>query len=113
MLSRKFNKSQRGRRGLAAAAGAVLIVGTFLLSSGVLAMNATGAFELDGNAVNGAAAGDDWDNVCHQAAPTQCPTGSNTNGATAVSFIVGSVLLGFGHGSDDSEVAEDSTLQEA
>ena len=33
--------------------------------------------------------------------------------ATAVSFIVGSMLLGFGRGSDDSEVAEDSTLQEA
>jgi PTS system mannitol-specific IIC component len=33
--------------------------------------------------------------------------------ATAVSFVVGSILLGFGRGSDDSEVAEDSTLQEA
>jgi PTS system mannitol-specific IIC component len=33
--------------------------------------------------------------------------------ATAVSFIIGSMLLGFGRGSDDSEVAEDSTLQEA
>jgi PTS system mannitol-specific IIC component len=33
--------------------------------------------------------------------------------ATAVSFTVGSMLLGFGRGSDDSEVAEDSTLQEA
>lgn len=33
--------------------------------------------------------------------------------ATAVSFVVGSMLLGFGRGSDDSEVAEDSTLQEA
>lgn len=33
--------------------------------------------------------------------------------ATAVSFVVGSMLLGFGRGSDDSEVSEDSTLQEA
>jgi PTS system mannitol-specific IIC component len=33
--------------------------------------------------------------------------------ATAASFTVGSMLLGFGRGSDDSEVAEDSTLQEA
>jgi PTS system mannitol-specific IIC component len=33
--------------------------------------------------------------------------------ATAVSFTVASMLLGFGRGSDDSEVAEDSTLQEA
>ncbi len=33
--------------------------------------------------------------------------------ATAVSFIVGAMLLGFGRGSDDSEVAEDTTLQEA
>jgi hypothetical protein len=112
MLSRKFNKSQRGRRGLAAAAGAVLIVGTFLLSSGVLAMNATGAFELDGNAVNGAAAGDDWDNVCHQAAPTQCPTGSNTNGATAVSFIdaADDPIIFTGGGSKDPEDPQDSWL---
>ncbi|MDQ1604401.1 MAG: hypothetical protein QOE01_2246, partial [Actinomycetota bacterium] len=27
------------------------------------AVHATGAFELDGNATNGGAAGDDWDNV--------------------------------------------------
>jgi hypothetical protein len=30
------------------------------------AVHDTGAFELDGNAVNGPAPGDDWDNVCHQ-----------------------------------------------
>jgi len=30
------------------------------------AVHDTGAFELDGNANNQAAAGDDWDNVCHQ-----------------------------------------------
>ena len=39
--------------------------------------------------------------------------GSGVIIATAVSFTVGSMLLGFGRGSDDSEVAEDSTLQEA
>src|SRR6266545_3385488 len=51
------------------------------------AVHDTGAFELDGNPTSSAATpGDDWDNVCHQAAPTICPTGSNTTGATAVSF---------------------------
>jgi PTS system mannitol-specific IIC component len=39
--------------------------------------------------------------------------GSGVIIATAVSFIIGSMLLGFGRGSDDSEVAEDSSLQEA
>ena len=37
-----------------------------------LAVHDTGVFELDGNAVNGAAAGDDWDNVCHQVLGTDC-----------------------------------------
>src|SRR5262249_357184 len=47
----------------------------------------TGAFELDGNAVNGAAPGDDWDNVCHQVLQADCSTTSNTNGATAVDWV--------------------------
>ena len=112
MLSRRIIKKQRGRRGLTAAAGAVLIVGSFLLSSGVLAMNATGAFELDGNAVNGAAAGDDWNNVCHQAAPTQCPTGSNTTGASAVSFIdaADDPIIFTGGGSKDPQDPENDWL---
>jgi hypothetical protein len=112
MLSRRIIKKQRGRRGLAAASAAVLIIGTFVLSSGVLAMNATGAFELDGNAVNGAAPGDDWNNVCHQAAPTQCPTGSNTSGASAVSFIdaADDPIIFTGGGSKDPQDPQDSWL---
>jgi PTS system mannitol-specific IIC component len=39
--------------------------------------------------------------------------GSGVIIATAVSFTVGSMLLGFGRGSDDSEVVEDEALQEA
>lgn len=50
------------------------------------AVHDTGSFELDGNATNGAAAGDDWDNVCHQVTGNDCSTGSNTNGATAVDW---------------------------
>src|SRR5262245_23999735 len=49
-----------------------------------------GAFQLDGNAqqsVPSGTAGDDWDNVCHQVSVTACPSGSNTNGATAVSWV--------------------------
>ena len=41
------------------------------------AVHDTGFFELDGNAVNGAAPGDDWDNVCHQVVG-DCNTTSNT-----------------------------------
>jgi hypothetical protein len=52
-----------------------------------LAVHDTGAFELDGNAVNGPAPGDDWDNVCHEVLGTDCSTSSNTNGATAVDWV--------------------------
>jgi hypothetical protein len=51
------------------------------------AVHDTGAFELDGNAVNGAAPGDDWDNVCHQVIHTDCSTTSDTTGATAVDWV--------------------------
>jgi hypothetical protein len=58
---------------------------------GAAAVHDTGAFELDGNAVNNAAvAGDDWDNVCHQVLHTDCSTTSDTSasgGATALDWI--------------------------
>ena len=40
----------------------VALLGIFLVPA-AFAVHDTGAFELDGNAVNGAVAGDDWDNV--------------------------------------------------
>jgi hypothetical protein len=49
-----------------------------------------GAFQLDGNAlqsVPAATAGDDWDNVCHQVSAAACPSATNTNNATAVSWV--------------------------
>jgi hypothetical protein len=66
----------------------VLLGGALALfmAGGALAVHDTGAFELDGNATNGAAVGDDWDNVCHQVTGSDCSTTSDTNGATAVSF---------------------------
>ncbi len=51
------------------------------------AVHDTGAFELDGNAVNGPATGDDWDNVCHQVLGTDCSTTNNTSGASAVDWV--------------------------
>jgi hypothetical protein len=51
------------------------------------AVHDTGAFELDGNATNGAAPGDDWDNVCHQMIHTDCSTTSDTTGASAVDWV--------------------------
>jgi len=64
------------------------------------AVHGTGAFELDGNANNQAAAGDDWDNVCHQVTitndqqatppntiPDECASASDTSGATAVDWV--------------------------
>jgi hypothetical protein len=54
---------------------------------GALAVHDTGVFELDGNATNQAAPGDDWDNVCHQVTGSDCSTTNNTTGATAVDWV--------------------------
>ncbi len=71
------------------------VVALFVLGAVVMgpapafAVNATGAFELDGNAVtdhSGTTAPDDWDRVCHQVLTTDCSTTNNTNGATAIAF---------------------------
>lgn len=65
---------------MAAIAAAVVFIPS------AFAVHDTGAFELDGNATNGAIAGDDWDNVCHQIVGSDCSTSSDTNGATAASW---------------------------
>src|SRR5215468_1027708 len=82
--------SKRGRRrwpmiGLTVAApiAATLALGTVSAQ----AVHDTGAFELDGNAVNGPAPGDDWDNVCHEVTGSDCSTSNNTSGATAVDWV--------------------------
>ncbi|HZC71123.1 MAG TPA: hypothetical protein VE442_10530 [Jatrophihabitans sp.] len=74
---------------------ALIAVGTVIGTAAALtflavsasAVHDTGAFELDGNAVNGAAPGDDWDNVCHQVLGSDCSTTSNATGATAVDWV--------------------------
>src|SRR5437867_8132548 len=67
-----------------------------LVATPAQAVHDLGAFELEGNATNGAAPGDDWDNVCHEVTvtndgtiPDQCTTVGDTSafgGATAVSW---------------------------
>src|SRR5207247_11424756 len=56
----------------------------------VLAVHDYGVFQLDGDASTSLPstppASDDWDKVCHQVNLTACPSGSNTTGATAVSW---------------------------
>src|SRR5262249_39919220 len=77
------------RRRLTAVAAIVLAVGAMTLfnAAPAAAVHDTGAFELDGNASNGAALGDDWDNVCHQVLGTDCSTSDNTIGASAVDWV--------------------------
>ena len=75
----------------------------------VAAVHDTGAFELDGNATNGPAAGDDWDNVCHQVLHTDCSTANDTSasgGATAVDWVSepnGNASIFTGGGSKDPQ----------
>lgn len=99
MLSRALYRRRRGRRALTALAALALITGTVVLGSTVLAVNATGAFELEGNAVTegGVPGDDDADRVCYQdaindglsaaAAQARCGTTSGTTGASAVTWV--------------------------
>jgi hypothetical protein len=87
-------KSTRNRRRWWIAAIAAVSTALAITAFGIgpaQAVHDTGAFELDGNAVNGPAPGDDWDNVCHQVTKTAttplCTTAGDTNGATAVDWV--------------------------
>jgi hypothetical protein len=51
------------------------------------AVHDTGAFELEGNAVDDAVAGDDWENVCDQVSSTECSGAGSTTGGTAVTWV--------------------------
>jgi hypothetical protein len=78
------------KRRSVAAGFVVLLAGALTMginAEPAFAVHDTGAFELDGNATNGAAAGDDWDNVCHQVTGTDCSTSNNTSGAIAVDWV--------------------------
>jgi hypothetical protein len=84
--------SRRRRRwltaGLAVASSVAAVIALGVAPA--LAVHDTTAFELDGNAVNGPAAGDDWDNVCHEVTGTDCSTSNNTTafgGATATDWV--------------------------
>jgi hypothetical protein len=113
VLSRVIVKKRRGRRALAVLSLTGIIVGTLLIGNAVLAVNATGAFELDGNATNASGTpGDDWDNVCHQVLGTDCSTSNNTTGATAVSWIdaADDPIIFTGGGSKDPQDPQNSWL---
>ncbi len=104
--------------------------GVFFIS-GALAVNNTGAFELDGNAVTshtGTGAPDDWDRVCYQVAvddgatvaqaTTKCfgggdpatPTGTNGASATAWTDAADNPQIFTGGGSKDHSDPQDSWL---
>lgn len=87
------------------------IIGIWVAPAG--AVHDTGAFELDGNAVNDGL--DDWENVCHEVTvtndpggliPDQCTTAGDTSGATAVDWADDGALnatIFTGGGSKDPE----------
>jgi hypothetical protein len=81
-------RGRQSRRSLVAPVLAAMIF-SLLSPYGAVAVNNTGVFELEGNAVTdhvGTGAPDDWDRVCHQVLAADCSTSNNTNGATAVEF---------------------------
>ncbi len=80
---------RKGIKRLAAVTAFLLPLAALTVIPGA-AVNNTGAFELDGNAVTDhttAGAPDDWDRVCHQVLGTDCSTTSNTTGAAAVEWL--------------------------
>src|SRR5262245_49827152 len=81
-------KRRGRRRWLTAGIALVIVASTLTFGMGTAsAVHDTGAFELDGNAVNGPAPGDDWDNVCHEILGTDCSTSNDTTGAKAVDWV--------------------------
>jgi hypothetical protein len=90
-MASRHGMSRRGRRrwwiAVIGSVSAAVAITTFGIGP-ASAVHDTGAFELDGNAVNDpAVTGDDWDNVCHQVTGSDCSTTNNTNGATAVDWV--------------------------
>src|SRR5438874_4071145 len=90
---RSGNEAGPRFRKLKAVSIVFLVIGSMAyLIQPASAVHDTGAFELDGNAVSasgaGGAAPDDWDRVCHEAAPagTTCGTTNDTHGASAVAW---------------------------
>ena len=93
-MSTSIAMSRLGRRRWLTAIIAAIFATAAITAFGAgpaVAVHDTGAFELDGNAVNNpAVAGDDWDNVCHQVLQTDCSTSDDTSalgGATAVDWV--------------------------
>jgi hypothetical protein len=99
--------SRRRRRLLAVPILLVACAALFWIG-GAAAVHDTGAFELDGNAVNGPAAGDDWDNVCHQVLGIDCSTTNNTTGTSAVDWVaepnVNSTIFTGGGSKDPNDI---------
>jgi hypothetical protein len=97
----------------------MILAGSLITSGAVLAVNQTGAFELDGNAVSANAPApvgptDDWDRVCHEVTDgAVCASATDTNGATAVSWLAESdpsASIFTGGGSKDPQDPQDSWL---
>jgi hypothetical protein len=104
--SDQATRLHRRRLGRAVTIGAAALSLAVVYALPAQAVHDTGIFELDGNATNGAPAGDDWDNVCHQVLGNDCSTSNNTTGATAVDWVAepnGSASIFTGGGSKDPQ----------
>jgi hypothetical protein len=105
---------------MTALAAVTLLSGLLVASNVVLAVNATGAFELDGNATSttgdAGTGADDWDRVCREVVTSGCSTTATTQTAapraTAVSWIstAAEPIIFTGGGSKDPLDPQDSWL---
>lgn len=88
-----MERSRSPRRRIGGTLLAILSMVAMIVALAVpaMAVHDTGAFQLDGDASSSTdpitpPALDDWDKVCHQANPTECPSGANTTGPAKVSW---------------------------
>ncbi|MFL5798027.1 MAG: hypothetical protein ACJ77A_08850 [Actinomycetota bacterium] len=89
-MIRILGPAGRGRRRTLFGAFLAISLLAVFVAPNAFAVHDYGVFQLDGNALTSLnstpPANDDWDRVCHQASPSDCPAGTNTTGATAVSW---------------------------
>lgn len=100
----------RGRRRAACAVAVVALTGTVLFAGtpgGALPLD--GTFELDSNAVAGAAPGEDWSMVCPASTPAGAETCTGGTTATAKSFVIdpdGATIFTGGGSKDDLDTTQ-------
>ena len=102
----RVGSKTRGRSGLLVPMLLVACVALFWIA-GAQAVHDDGFFELDGNAVNGLAVGDDWQNICPTSTPpgdAACTGGSAAQASLFTTDGVDASIFTTGGSKDDLDI---------